>query len=208
MTRFRPLALALVAIPLATPAFAQSNASPWQDVEINPYVGAFIFDDSELEKQGLEANVGVILGGRVGVTRGDDWLFEGSYGYASVTIEPSEFVSLPDPDFERDLAVHLLHATASYLIGTDVAPTQLVLSAGLGAMWADPEEGDADGDFIVTLGAGFTHPINEWISFKGDVKDHIAFCSAPERAGEFSTCLESEALNHFEVSGGLQFYVF
>lgn len=208
MTRFRPLWTALVAVLLAAPAFAQPSAARRLGVEINPYAGAFVFDDSELEEQGLEANIGAILGGRVGVTVGDDWLFEGSYGYASLTVERSEFVDFPEPGFERDLSVHLLHATANYLIGTDVAATQLVLSAGAGGMWVVPEGGDTDGDFIVTLGAGFTHPINEWISFKGDFKDHIAFCSAPERAAEFSTCVEEEALNHFEISGGLQFYVY
>lgn len=215
MTRIRPLALALVTVLLAAPAFAQSNETRWLGVEINPYAGVFLFDDSGLEGTGLEADPGVIVGGRVGVTVGDDWLFEGSYGYANATLEASEFVQFPNPDFESDLGVHLLYATAGYLIGTDVAATRLVLSAGAGGMWFDPEAGESDGDFMISLGAGFTHPVNEWISFKGDFKDHITFCSAPERDdgtldldGGFSACAEDGALNHFELSGGLQFYLY
>ena len=208
MTWFRPLAVALLTVLLASPAFAQSQRGLRMGVEVNPYVGVFLFDDSELNEAGLEADVGPVVGGRVGVTLGDDWLFEGSYGYATVALEASEFVDFPDLDFDTDLAIHLLHGSASYLIGTEVAPTRLVLTAGLGGMWVDPEVGESDGDFMVTVGAGFTHPINEWISFKGDFKDHITFCSAPERAGEFSACIEEEPLNHFEISGGLQFYLY
>lgn len=208
MTRFRPLAMAFATVLLATPALAQSNAARWLGVEVNPYAGVFVFDDSELEKSGVEADLGATVGGRLGAAIGDDWLIEGSYGYASVTLEASEFVDFPDPDFETDLAVHLLDATVSYLISTDVAPTRLALTAGAGAMWVDPEVGESDADFMITVGAGFTHPINEWISFKGDFRDHVTFCSGPERDGEFSACVEEEALNHFEISGGLQFYLY
>ncbi|MBW3660384.1 MAG: outer membrane beta-barrel protein [Gemmatimonadetes bacterium] len=208
MTRFRSYALALVAVLFATPVLAQTGSGRWMRVEANPYVGAFVLDDSELEEAGLEADIGPILGGRVGVTLGDDWLIEGSYGYASVSLEESEFTGGPVEEFENDLGVHLVHGSIGYLIGTDVAPTKLVLTAGTGVMWVDPEVGESDADFLVGLGAGFTHPVNEWIAFKGDFRDHITFCSAPERVDDFSVCSEDEALNNFEISGGLQFFLY
>lgn len=210
MTRYWTFALALAALAVAVPASAQTGSGRWLRVEANPYAGVFVLDDSGLEEGGLESDIGPILGGRVGVVIGDDWLVEGSYGWSSVTIEPSEFVDFPDPDFETDLSVHLLHASIGYLIHTDVAPTTLVLMAGLGGMWVDPEVGESDADFMAQIGAGFTHPVNDWIAVKGDFRDHVSFCSAPERVDEelAATCVEDRTLHHFEISAGLQFYLY
>lgn len=210
MTRSATLALAVAAVLAAAPALAQTGSGRYVRVEVNPYAGGFLFDDSGLEASGLEANVAAIAGGRLGVAVGDDWLFEGSYGWSSVTLETSEFEDFPDPSFETDLTVHLLSGSVAYLIETDVAPTTLALMAGAGGMWVDPEFGESDADFMVDLGLGFTHPVNDWIAFKGDFRDHVTFCAAAESAEEIfsSACAEDETLHHFELSGGLQFYFY
>lgn len=206
MTRIRTLALVLAALAAATPALAQTGSGRWLRLEVNPYAGAFVLDDSALDSRGLEANVGTVLGGRLGLAVGDDWLFEGSYGRASVTLKASEFQDFPQPALDSDLVVHLLHGSVGYLIGSDVAPTKLVLSIGAGGIWMDPDEGESDSDFMMDLGAGFTHPVNDWIAFKGDVRDHVTFCTPSE--GAFSACDADETLNHWELSGGLQFYLY
>jgi hypothetical protein len=60
---------------------------------------------------------------------------------------------------------------------------------------------------MIPLAVGFTHPVNDWITFRGDVRDHIQFCSEAESEGDFAPCIGDEMLNHFEVSGGLEFWL-
>lgn len=213
--RWTLIALALLVLPGATaPARGQVPSGNRVAVAINPYVGVFVFDDSELEDDaGLEVDIGPILGGRVVAVLDDDWRVEGAYGYASATVERSEFLDFPESEIENDLAIHLLYGAANYLISNAEVRTRLLLSAGAGILLVDPEVGDVETEFMVTLGAGFTHPVNEWITFRGEFRDHVSFCSAPERAvvpvaeRDFSPCFGDEALHHFEFSGGLEFWI-
>jgi hypothetical protein len=213
----RPVRWTLVAITIpflfgaAAPAAAQRPSEGWVRVAVNPYVGVLFLDDDDLrDPGGVEIDPGPLLGGRLGVALGEDWRFEGAYGWASGTVEESEFVDFPVFDIgdSMDLSIHLFYGAVDYLISSGEAPTRLLLSAGAGFMMIDPEEGESDADFMATLGAGFTHPVNDWITFRGEARDHIVFCAAPERAGEFALCLEDEPLHNFEVSGGLEFWVF
>lgn len=211
----RPVRWTLVAITIpvllwsAAPAAAQRPAEGQVRVAVNPYVGVLFMDDGDLQDEaGLEVNAGPILGGRLGVAIGEDWRVEGAYGWSTGTVEESEFQDFPVFEEDVDLSIHLFYGAVDYLISSNEAPTRLLLSAGAGVLMIDPEEGESDADFMVTLGAGFTHPVNEWITVRGEARDHIAFCAAPERDGEFSFCFEDEPLHNFEVSAGLEFWVF
>lgn len=193
--------------PAATPAaLAQGLTS--KRVGVNPYVGVFLFDDGELQEIGREANVGPTLGARLNVGVGRRWQFDVGYGYAQVETELSEFGDFPDLEDQIELDVHSIYGAVDYFIGgSQEIPTRLLLGAGLGFMVVSPEVGDGDASFMIPLDVGFTHPVNDWITFRGDVRDQVQFCSASDSEDEFAPCIGDEMLNHFEVSGGLEFWL-
>ncbi|HEY7470884.1 MAG TPA: hypothetical protein VIE68_00920 [Gemmatimonadota bacterium] len=200
--------LAVTGVASAIPGAVHAQGLTGTRIGVNPYVGAFIFDDGELQEIGREANTVPMLGARLNIGVNRRWQFDLAYGYAQVETELSEFVDFPDPEDQIELDVHSLYAAADYFIGgSQEIPTRLLLSAGLGLMVVNPEEGDGDVDFLIPLAVGLTHPVNDWITFRGEVRDHIQFCSAADTAGEFAPCLGDELLDHFEVSGGLEFWV-
>ena len=177
-------------------------------VGVNPYVGLFIFDDGELQPIGREANVAMTLGARLNVGLSRRWQVDAAYGYAQVETELSEFVDFPDPEDQIELDVHSFYGAADFFLGgNQEIPTRLMLSAGLGFLIVNPEERDGDVDFMIPLAIGFTHPVNDWVTFRGEVRDHVQFCSTADSAEEFAPCLGDELLNHFEVSGGLEFWI-
>ncbi|HEU4464252.1 MAG TPA: hypothetical protein VFS53_04335 [Gemmatimonadota bacterium] len=194
-------------VPAVTPA-ALAQGLTTKRVGVNPYIGVFLFDDGELQEIGREANVGPTLGARLNVGVGRNWQFDVGYGYAQVETELSEFTDFPDPEDQIELDVHSLYGAVDYFIGgSQEIPTRLLLSAGLGFMVINPDVGDGDASFMVPLAVGFTHPVNDWITFRGDVRDHLQFCSAADSEDEFAPCIGDEMLNHFEVSGGLEFWL-
>lgn len=200
--------LAAAGFGLSSPADVRAQDPTGTRVGINPYFGVFVFDDGELQEIGREANVVTMLGARLNVGLSRNWQLDFGYGYAQPETELSEFVDFPDVEEQIELDVHSLYAAIDYMIGgTQDIPTRLLLSAGLGLLIVNPEVGDGDADFMIPLALGFTHPINDWITFRGDVRDHVHFCSTSDTAGEFSPCRGDELLNHFEVSGGVQFWV-
>jgi hypothetical protein len=193
--------------PPGTPS-ALAQALTETRVGVNPYVGFFIFDDGELQAIGREANVAMTLGARLNVGLSRRWQVDASYGYAQVETERSEFVDFPDPEDQIELDVHSVYGAADFFLGgNQEIPTRLMLSAGLGFMIVNPEEGDGDVDFMIPLAIGFTHPVNDWVTFRGEVRDHVQFCSTADSAEEFAPCLGDELLNHFEGSGGLEFWI-
>ncbi len=209
MTRRICWILASVAAALALPAasaHAQRSSDAGVSVAVNPYVGAFVLDDSELKDAlGREANIGPLYGGRLEVGLSRRWRIEGTYGFAPLQTEPSEF-DINEPDqVKADLGVHLIYGGVDLLIGGDEEiPTRLLLSAGAGAILFEPDQGDGDAAFLLNFGAGFTHPFNPWITFRGDVKDHVAFCQGdPSHA----VCITDEKLTDWEFSGGLEFWI-
>lgn len=199
-------AIAVAVLALAPTAHAQTGARG--SLAVNPYVGVFRFDDSELEKDlGIEADIGPMAGVRLDVPLSERWWIEAAYGWASTTLEESEFVQFPEARVANDLSVHLAYGAVDYLMKSDVAPTRLVLSAGAGVAIVVPEIGDTDADFLATFGAGFTHPVASWIDFRGDFRDHVAFCAGSDDPDAFAGCVSDEALHHLEFTGGLVFWV-
>ena len=193
--------------PAATPAVLAQGVTGTR-VGVNPYVGVFLFDDGELQEIGREANVGPTLGARLNVQVSRSWQFDVGYGYAQVETELSEFTDFPDPEDQIELDVHSIYGAADYFIGgSQEIRTRLLLSAGLGFMIINPEEGDGDASFMIPLAVGFTHPVNDWITFRGEVRDHLQFCSEADDEDDFAPCIGDEMLNHFELSGGLEFWL-
>lgn len=204
-TLLAPTLLAAALLTMASSDAARAQETSWP-LHLNPYVGAFVFDDSELNDAGLEVNIGPIIGARLVAPFGRAWSLEGAYGFAFLSVEESEFRDGLG-DVEADLGAHLFYGAAIYRIGGQDVATELLLTAGAGAIFLDPETGDSATELMVPLGVGFTHPVNEWITFRGDVRDHIVFCTASDDAeeGEFTACLDDEGLNNFEISAGLLF---
>lgn len=199
MIRWTPwIAVAALALP-AAPADAQVR------LEVNPYAGVLVFDDSELEERGLEVNPAAMVGARVVVGLTDRWRAEGGWGIAHSSIEPSEFTQFPDPDLDVDVNVHVFYGAANLLVLDPDVRTKLLLTAGAGGVAVDPANGDVGTNFAINLGVGFTHPVNDWITFRGDVRDHLAFCSGEPGSEKFQSCSGDEVLNHVEVSAGLEF---
>jgi len=176
---------------------------------VGPYVGIFLLDDEQLtDVAAVEVNPGIILGARLGYALAESWQVEAAYGFAGLETEPSEFDEDAPEDLVADLDAHLLYGAINYLLAYRESPTALLLTAGFGALILDPEVGDVSTDPMVELGAGFTHPLRTWITIRGDARDHMSFCSAPD-AGESSACPSGDELLHnFEVSGALQFWIF
>jgi len=184
------------------------RAQSYDQLAINPYGGALIFDDGATEDLGLEVDVGPIVGGRLIVALGSDWRLVGGYGYMPLNMEASQFqVALPDIDL--DLNAHVVYGGVEYLLHTRQAPTALLLSAGVGAMVVDLEGIDETTDFMFTVAVGFTHPINDRIAFRGEFRDHIVLCNADgEGVVVAAICFSDETLNHIEISGGIEIWMY
>lgn len=192
---------------LAAPA---ARAQELRRFNVSPYVGIFIFDDEQLTDEfGVEVNGAAILGGRVGFAITRSWEIEGGYGYAALKTEPSEFSDEIDDEDIADIDAHLLYGGINYLLGYRDNPTRLLLSAGGGVLMLKPEVGDDTSDPVLELAAGFTHPVRHWITVRGELRDHMTFCSAPDAAGEASACAAGDiTLHNIEVSAALQFWLF
>lgn len=201
MDRWTPWIAVAAIVSLAGPAEAQIH---W---ELNPYAGVLVFDDSELEELGFEIDPGAMIGARVGAALAERWRVEGGWGVARSSIEPSEFVEFPDPDEAEDVNVHVLYGAVNLLVLDPEVRTKLLLTGGAGGVIVDPasDASDAGFDFAINLGVGFTHPVNEWITFRGDLRDHLTFCSNDLDDDEFRACTGDEVLNHVEVTAGLEF---
>jgi hypothetical protein len=190
-------------------AASQALAQSYDRLAINVYGGALIFDDGATENLGLEVDVGPIVGGRLVVAAGSDWRLVGGYGYMPLKMETSQFqVAVPDVDL--DLNAHLFYGGAEYLLHARQAETALLLSAGAGAMVVDLEGIDETTDFMFTVAAGFTHPVNDRIAFRGEIRDHVVLCDAEEEGVVVAAgiCFTDETLNHVEISGGLEVWLY
>ena len=197
----------ILTILAATAADAQMLRSFY----VSPYVGVFLFDDESLtDVASVEVDLGAILGARVGYAFARSWQIEAGYGFAGLSTEPSEFQGGGDPEELADIDAHLLYGAINYLLTYEEIPTALLLTAGGGVMILDPDVEGADNttDPMLELGAGFTHPVRDWISIRGEARDHIVFCDGPEFDFESSACPGGdETLHNIEVSAALQFWL-
>ena len=200
----------LAAALSATTAAAQDNEL--RRIHVMPYAGMFVFNDSDLtDATGVEVDPGAILGVRGGYAFARSWQVEAAYGYAPLSTETSEFQEGEPGVPTGDLTAHLFYGAVDYLLEYEDNPTKLLLAAGLGFMILDPEgEGaDSEGGFMLELGVGFTHPMRDWITIRGEARDHMVFCSAAEGVGDSSACpFEDDLLHHFELSAGVQFWIY
>lgn len=198
-----------LAIAMLVAAASRAPAQSYDRLAVNLYGGALIFDDGAVNDLGLEVDVGPIVGGRLVVALGSDWRLVGGYGYMPLDMEASQFqVAVPDVDL--DLNAHLFYGGAEYLLRARQTETALLLSAGAGAMVVDLEGIDETTDLMFTAAAGFTHPVNDRIAFRGEVRDYIVLCDAEDEGVVVAAaiCFTDETLNHFEISGGLEVWLY
>lgn len=192
-------------------AATTANAQTLHRFHVGPYVGIFFFDDESLtDTAAVEVDVATILGARAGFAFARSWQIEAGYGFAGLSTESSEFQGGGDPDELADIDAHLLYGAINYLLTYEENPTALLLTAGGGVMILNPDVEDVDGttDPMLELGAGFTHPLRDWITIRGDARDHVVFCSGPEFAFESSACPGGdETLHNIEISATLQFWL-
>lgn len=195
---------ALAVLPLwAVDGLAQTQDRTW--IGLNPYVGILLLDDSELKTIGREINIAPLVGLRFSIAPTRSWVIDAGYGFAPAETEVSQFNN-ERPEEKADLHTHLLYGAVNYVISSKEAPTRLILVAGVGAAFFDLETSDSsDSQFMFNLGLGFTHPVGEWIIFRGDFKDHITFCRGPTEITDTTLCVSDATMNNLEFSGGLVF---
>ncbi len=194
---------------LITLLASAANGQESYRFHVSPYAGIFLFDDQALQDDtGFEVNTAVILGARLGYAFARSWQVEGGYGYASLTSEPSSFQSGLDEQTAVDMEAHLLYGAIDYLLTYANNPTALLLTAGGGVMILSPDSGDHATDPMIELGTGFTHPVSDRVTVRGDARDHIVFCSQPDFSFEFGACPGGDkTLHNFEVSAAIQFWL-
>lgn len=209
MRKFAGLVLAFVVAILFATATA-ARAQNVGNVAINPYAGVIIFDDGAVNDLGLEVDVGAIFGGRLILSLPGNFRLFGAYGYAPLSMEASQFVGEPLTITDLDANSHVYYGGLEYNLFSRLSPTTLLLSAGVGGMTVDVEGVDDQTDFLASLGAGFTHRASDRITFRAEVRDHIMFCTS-DAGGvveQVAACFNDETLNHIEISGGIEIWLF
>jgi hypothetical protein len=180
------------------------------NIAINPYAGGIIFDDGAVNDLGLEVDVGGIFGARAIVALPGNFRLFGAYGYAPLSLDASGFVGEPLTITDLDANSHVYYGGFEYNLFSRVSPTTLLLSAGIGGMTVDLEGVDDQTDFLASVGAGLTHRATDHITFRAEVRDHIMFCtsSAGGVVETVAACFDDETLNHIEISGGIEIWLF
>lgn len=209
MSKIAGLALTLMVATLLVSA-TSVRAQNLGNIAINPYAGAIIFDDGAVNDLGLEVDVGAIFGARAILSLPGNFRLFGAYGYAPLSMEASEFVGEPLTVTDLDANSHVYYGGFEYNLLSRVAPTTLLLSAGIGGMTVDLEGVDDQTDFLASLGVGLTHRASDRITFRAEVRDHIMFCTS-DSGGVVETvavCFNDETLNHIEISGGIEIWAF
>ena len=203
------LAVALITLCLASTgqAFGQGTWS------LNPYAGVYIADEGGLQDAGDEEGItvsidpAVLVGGRLGFVSAANWGFEVGYGYSPLSLTVEE-----DSDFSIDATAQLFYGALNYSFPSSSA-AKFFLSAGAGGIHLSGDDADFDEgsetsstELLANVGGGVMWWLNDRLSLRADVKDHIQFCKAADTDDSFSACpLDDKALNNIEISGGVAF---
>lgn len=185
------LALAVTVLAVA--------AAPARAQFVEPYVGAYRFDDDALEDSGsrIEVDSGLVYGIRAGLgSRG--WSVVGSYGRAPI----EGTGTIGGEPFSEDGAVELYYVSLEYHLPLPVL--DLFVSAGAGGIRTEFDGRDGATDVLVNYGAGASFPLSPLVRLRVDLKDHVDLCDAPGSAGDLGACLDDDTLHAIELSGGLQ----
>ncbi len=209
MSKIAGVALAFIVVILFA-TVGDARAQNLGNIAINPYAGGIIFDDGAVNDLGLEVDVGGIFGARAILPLPGNFRLFGAYGYAPLSMEASGFVGEPLTITDLDANSHVYYGGFEYNLFSRVSPTTLLLSAGIGGMTVDLEGVDDQTDFLASLGVGLTHGASDHITFRAEVRDHIMFCTS-DAGGvveRVAACFDDETLNHIEISGGIEIWLF
>ncbi|MFN2383292.1 MAG: outer membrane beta-barrel protein [Gemmatimonadota bacterium] len=180
---------------------------------VNPYAGVFIADEGGLQDFGDEEGFTVsidpamLVGARLGYMSAANWGFEAGYGYSPLSLSVDE-----DSSFDVDVTAQLFYGALNYTFPSSSA-AKFFLSVGAGGINVSGEEADfeedaetSSTDLLANIGGGVMWWLNDRLSLRADIKDHMDFCKASETEEDFSACpLDDKMLNHIEVSGGVAF---
>lgn len=198
-------------VTLANPAAAQVR------FYVSPYLGVFFYDEGALAaiegdedpEAAFEVDPARFLGAKVGVQLLDRLGIEGNFGFASLSGDEEDVGDVDLDELEGDLT---LYEVAARLSLTPGRPVDLFLTGGVGGATTDfdLQETDSFTDVIVTVGAGLSFPLNDWVRLRGDVRSIVEFCEEADETefAEFGECIEDSSLNHTELSGGAEFTLF
>lgn len=163
-----------------------------EDFEVGVYAGMLSIQDFDSE---------VVYGVRAAWHISEDFFFEANYGTSEGDLTSYEKLSGGAPLFEdadRDYTFYNLNLGWNalpgeiFLFGDRAFKSDLYFIAGGGNT-------DFLGDnwFTITLGAGYRLLLNDWITWRIDVRDHIF---------DRDTFGEDETTNNVELSTGFTFF--
>ena len=197
-----PLVGAVLAAALITSAPAPAAAQRI-GIAVNPYVGAYHFDESSFEDafDGVDVDADPIYGLRLALGGHSGLSLDLGYGRTGVEGE----VVTDDIVLDEDATIDLFYGALDYHLPLPVL--DLFISGGAGAIRYEPDDRDGQTNVLVNYGLGATFPLGG-LRLRADVKDHVDLCDGPDEDEldefDFGACLEDEALHNIELSVGLQ----
>ncbi|MGH7572371.1 MAG: hypothetical protein ACREMK_11090 [Gemmatimonadota bacterium] len=209
---------------VTVPLFAFASAVQAQtQVAVEPYLGAYWFDDDALDFdfQGAEFDSGPILGARVLFPIRERWSLGAGYGHASITVS-FRFSTILEPEgvvVEDDASEHLYYGTVEYApLLPD--PVGVHLLGELGGATYSPEGARSMSDLLAGFGAGLDVRASERATIRFEARDHLRFCSqvtfalpyARDRGLQASQeveigCDEDQVLHNLELSAGVRIHL-
>ncbi|MCB1697421.1 MAG: outer membrane beta-barrel domain-containing protein [Pseudomonadales bacterium] len=201
---------AAVCSALTAPIHAEEQRESWQildpgierqefsspainrdDFEIGPYIGMLSIQDF---------NSDVLYGMRAAWHINEDFFFEGNYGSSQADLTSYEKLSGGAPlfdDSERDYTFYDLNLGWNALPGEIFILDVYALKSDFYFVGgAGSTDFLGDNFFTLIVGAGFRMLLNDWISWRFDVRDHIFDRDA------FGN---NETTNNIELSTGVTF---
>lgn len=169
-----------------------TDAIDTEDFEIGAYVGILSIQDFDSE---------VVYGVRAAWHVTEDFFFEANYGVSEGDLTSFEKLSGGAPlfgDEDRDYSFYDLNLGWNalpgevFLFGKRALKSDLYFVAGVGST-----EFLGDNWFTVTVGAGYRLILNDWISWRIDVRDHIF---------DRDTFGTDDTTNNIELSTGITIF--
>lgn len=169
-----------------------TNAIDTEDFEIGAYVGILSIQDFDSE---------VVYGVRAAWHVTEDFFLEANYGVSEGDLTSFEKLSGGVPlfgDSDRDYSFYDLNLGWNalpgevFLFGKRALKSDLYFVAGVGST-----EFLGDSWFTVTVGAGYRLILNDWITWRIDVRDHIF---------DRDTFGTDDTTNNIELSTGITFF--
>lgn len=178
--------------PEVKPREVETVAIDSGDFEVGPFLGILAIQDFDTD---------FLYGLRAAWHISEDFFFEASYGASQGDLTSYEKLSGGAPlfqDSERDYSFYGINLGWNILPGEAFVLDSHALKSDFFLIGGAGNTDFLDDNFFtLTVGAGYRLLINDWISWRVDVRDHIFDRDA------FG---ESETTNNFELSTAVNFF--